>query len=71
MALPTRRSPPLVGSFPSGLTGDGTEVRREAAALALPTHYPCTAICKTCWRPIRTERWLLADWYHTEPEPES
>jgi hypothetical protein len=40
----------------------------EPADLTLPTHYPVAAFCKTCGRPIRTERWLLADWYHTEPE---
>lgn len=40
----------------------------EPADLRDPREYPCTAVCKTCDRPIRTERWLLADWYHTEPE---
>jgi hypothetical protein len=41
----------------------------EAANLLRPSDYPVTAICKTCGRPIRTERWLLAEWGHIAPEP--
>jgi hypothetical protein len=27
---------------------------------------PATAVCKVCGRPIRCERWLLAEWRHIE-----
>ena len=38
----------------------------QPADLRNPTDYPVTAVCKTCGRPIRAERWLLAAWYHTD-----
>ena len=41
----------------------------EPADLTRPSDYPVKAVCKTCGRPIRTERWLLAEWGHVAPEP--
>jgi hypothetical protein len=38
----------------------------EPADLTRPTHYPVVAVCLTCGQPIRTERWLLAAWYHVD-----
>ena len=40
----------------------------EPADLRNPTDYPAIAVCLTCGRPIRCERWLTGDWRHTEPE---
>jgi hypothetical protein len=39
----------------------------ELADLTRPSDYPVTALCLTCGQPIRTERWLLAEWRHFEP----
>jgi hypothetical protein len=41
----------------------------EPADLNNPLHYPIEAICIACGQPIRTERWLLAEWRHIAPEP--
>jgi hypothetical protein len=41
----------------------------EPADLKDPLHYPIEAICIACGQPIRTERWLLAEWRHIAPEP--
>jgi hypothetical protein len=38
----------------------------EPADLKNPLHYPIVAVCLTCGRPIRTERWLLDEWRHIE-----
>ena len=43
----------------------------QPADLTRPSDYPVTAVCKVCGRPIRTERWLLAEWRHAETEPGS
>ena len=40
----------------------------QPAALTNPTDYPMTAVCLTCGQPIRCDRWLLGDWYHSERE---
>ena len=40
----------------------------QPADLTRPSDYPVKAVCKTCGRPIRTERWLLAEWRHVAPE---
>jgi hypothetical protein len=40
----------------------------QPANLTRPSDYPVTAICKVCGRRIRCERWLLAEWYHTETD---
>jgi hypothetical protein len=40
----------------------------EPADLTKPSHYPVVAVCLACGRPIRTERWLLAEWRHIAPE---
>jgi hypothetical protein len=41
----------------------------EPASLLNPADYPAEAICIVCGQPIRTERWLLAEWRHIAPEP--
>jgi hypothetical protein len=33
------------------------------------TGRPVTAVCKTCGRAIRCDRWLLSDWRHITLEP--
>jgi hypothetical protein len=38
----------------------------EPARLTRPSDYPIEAVCKTCGRPVRCERWLLAGWRHIE-----
>lgn len=50
--------------------GSARRVRSgEPADLKNPLHYPVGAVCIACGQPIRTERWLLAEWRHTAPEP--
>ena len=41
----------------------------EPASLLNPADYPVGAVCLACGQPIRTERWLLAEWLHVAPEP--
>ena len=36
----------------------------EPADLRNSAHYPAEAVCMICGQPIRTERWLLAEWRH-------
>ena len=43
----------------------------KPADLTRPTHYPVTAVCMICGQSVRCERWLLAEWRHTGPEPGS
>jgi hypothetical protein len=43
----------------------------QPARLTRPSDYPCVAVCKTCHREIRCERWLRAEWHHAESEPGS
>jgi len=40
----------------------------EPADLKNPLDYPVQAVCLVCGQPIRTERWLLAEWRHIAPE---
>ena len=40
----------------------------EPASLLNPADYPVEAVCIVCGEPIRTERWLLAEWRHIAPE---
>ena len=40
----------------------------QPADLRNPAHYPVTAVCVVCKRPVRCQRWLLAEWVHTGPE---
>ena len=54
------------------LAGSARRVRDgELADLLRPSDYHVTAICKACGQPIRTERWLLSEWYHVQTEPGS
>jgi hypothetical protein len=41
----------------------------EPADLKNPLDYPVEAVCLVSGQPIRTERWLLAEWRHIAPEP--
>lgn len=36
----------------------------QPASLTRPSDYPVTAVCKTCGRPIRTERYYFSEWVH-------
>jgi hypothetical protein len=50
------------------LPAPGTITRErdgEPASLTDPSDYPVLARCD-CGRPIRCERWFMADWVHTD-----
>ena len=49
----------------------GTAVRvRDStpADLRYPSSYPAAAECLECGRPACCERYLLADWHHSDPQ---
>jgi hypothetical protein len=52
---------PELGSARRGRDGQPDDLRN-------PTGYPVVAICLNCGQPIRTERWLLAEWRHAETD---
>lgn len=33
--------------------------------LLTPSAYPLAAVCMTCGQPVRCDKWLMGDWYHT------
>lgn len=44
--------------------GSARQLDGTPADLLAPMDYPCEALCMECGRPVRCERWLMADWYH-------
>ena len=46
--------------------GSARQLDGQPASLLNPAHYPVEALCIECGRPIRVERYYLADWRHIE-----
>jgi hypothetical protein len=46
----------------------GTVQREDGqpGSVLRPLHYPLVAVCLACGRPVRCERYFLADWYHLD-----
>jgi hypothetical protein len=38
----------------------------QPASITRPSDYPVLAVCMTCGREIRCDRWLMAEWRHLE-----
>jgi len=48
------------------LPGSARQLDGTPADLTRPLDYPCEALCRECGRPVRCDRWLLAEWRHID-----
>jgi hypothetical protein len=44
--------------------GSARKLDGTRADLTRPMDYPVEALCVECGRPVRCDRWLLAEWRH-------
>jgi hypothetical protein len=57
------------GHEPAPRPGTARRPGGQPADLRNAAHYPVTARCMTCGRPIRCDRWFRGGWHHVDDGP--
>ncbi len=66
MSTSSNVSPPARDHDITPVAGSARQLDGTPANLTRPLDFPVEAVCRECGRPIRVERYYLAEWRHIE-----